>query len=76
MNENTFEDQINEAVKITQEVSRNCQVSIEEMKNAFAKLSNSGLKVKYFGADPKSLTEVAKINQPWYIKVRKFFWNV
>ena len=67
MNENTFEDQINDAVKAMREVSRNCQVSIKELSNAFAKLSNSGL---------KSLTEVSKINQPWYTKLRKFFWNV
>ena len=67
MDKDALEDQINDAVKAMREVSRNCQVSIKELSNAFAKLSNSGL---------KSLKEVAKVKQPWYIKVKRFFWNV
>ena len=67
MDKDALEDQINDAVKAMREVSINYQVSVEKLANAFTKLNNSGL---------KSLTEVEKINQPWYTKLRKFFWNV
>ena len=67
MDKDKLEDQTNNITKMMREVSKNYQVSVEKLANAFTKLNNSGL---------KSLTEVAKINQPWYTKLRKFFWNV
>ena len=67
MDKDKLEDQTNDITKMMREVSKNYQVSVEKLANAFTKLNNSGL---------KSLTEVAKINQPWYTKLRKFFWNV
>ena len=73
MNKDTFEDQINEAANVMRDVTKNCQVSIEELANALAKLSNSGLKVKDFEVASKSLAEVTKVKQPWYTKLRKFF---
>ena len=69
MSKDTLEDQINRIANVMQDVSRNCQVSVEEFANAFAKLTNSGLKVSDFKSASKSLTEVAKVNQPWYLSL-------